>query len=104
MQIIAMRLPRPECLSCASLPILHEVAIHFSSLHSVLQEELQHNIFLRCSEPEVAAAMGKDPGSSTLAELRWRKDNWGLVASATTMALLLIQTLPLAAWFFGLDH
>ena len=76
----------------------------FLSLHSVLQEELQHNIFLRCSDPDLAAAMGKDPGSSTLAELRWRKDNWGLVASATTMALLFIQMLPLAASFFGLDH
>ncbi|KAK9841252.1 hypothetical protein WJX74_002618 [Apatococcus lobatus] len=75
-----------------------------STIPSTIGEELQHNVFLRCSVPDVAEATGKDPGSSTLAELRWRKDNWGLLASATTMALLFIQMLPMAASYLGLDH
>lgn len=70
----------------------------------MLQEELQHNVFLRCLEPAVAEKMGTEPGPPTLAELRRQKDNQGLIASAVTMAIYAIQLIPAASAYFGFDH
>ena len=69
-----------------------------------MQEELQHNVFLRCSEPALAQSTGTDPGLNTLAELRRRKDGWTWADSFMTFALYIIQMIPAASSYLGLNH
>ena len=61
-------------------------------------------MFLRCSEPGLAEATGTPPGASTLSELRRLKDVSGWVEALMTMAVQLIQMVPAASAYLGLDH
>jgi hypothetical protein len=72
----------------------------------VAQAELTHNPFLRCSEPEVARFCGlpaADP-VAVLAELRRRKDKFGLVPSLVTGVLSAASFCKPALRYLGIDR
>ena len=72
----------------------------------VAQDELTYNPFLRCSEPELARFCGlptTDP-VAVLAELRRRKDNFGLVPSLVTGVLSAVSLFKPALRYLGVDR
>lgn len=72
----------------------------------VVQDELACNPFLRCSEPSLAAYCGlpaSDP-VAVLAELRRRKDNFGLVPSVVSGVLSAVTYCKPALRYLGIDQ
>lgn len=72
----------------------------------VVQDELTCNPFLRCSEPSLAAYCGlpaSDP-VAVLAELRRRKDNFGLVPSVISGVLSAVSYCKPALRYLGIDR
>ncbi len=72
----------------------------------VAQEELTYNPFLRCSDPALARFCGlpaTDP-VAVLAELRRRKDNFGLVPSMVTGVLSAVSYFKPALRYLGIDR
>ena len=72
----------------------------------VMQDELAFNPFLRCSDPSLAAYCGlpaTDP-VAVLAELRRRKDNFGLVPSVVTAVISAVSYCRPALRYLGIDR
>ncbi len=72
----------------------------------MVQDELACNPFLRCSEPGLAAFCGlpvSDP-VAVLAELRRRKDNFGLVPSVVSGVLTAVSYCKPALRYLGIDR
>ena len=72
----------------------------------VVQDELACNPFLRCSEPSLAAFCNlpaSDP-VAVLAELRRRKDNFGLVPSVVSGVLSAVSYCKPALRYLGIDR
>ena len=72
----------------------------------VLQDELAYNPFFRCSEPKLARFCGlpaTDP-VAVLAELRRRKDNYGLIPSMVTGVLSAVSYCKPALRYLGIDR
>lgn len=72
----------------------------------VVQDELACNPFLRCSEPRLAAFCNlpaSDP-VAVLAELRRRKDNFGLVPSVVSGLLSAVSYCKPALRYLGIDR
>lgn len=96
---------RPSAVEATqTLPCFKAWSEIFSSFRC--QEELSYNPFLRCSDPALARWCGM-PGAQpvqVLAELRKRKDSFGLVASVTTHVLSLLAYFPPALQRLGIQR
>lgn len=71
-----------------------------------MQDELACNPFLRCSEPSLARFCGlpaTDP-VAVLAELRRRKDSFGLVPAMVTGVLSAVSYCKPALRYLGIDR
>jgi Hydroxyacylglutathione hydrolase C-terminus len=69
-----------------------------------LQEELQYNVFLRCSSSEMMGKLGASNGVSALKILRERKDNMTWAGAIMSGVLRILKFIPPLARRFGVDR